>query len=145
MYIIKESLMTMHLLPAFYTTTVSRKPKRSNNKRQALARAEHEAWVQSMTGGKKADKKVLDFKWKQRYNSDMMVDRSNYVSAGMSGSASSCTNRSLMSNLHKEPEHVRKEILAKASRVMPLFNKGGLQYATPETDMTQVGSKSRRG
>jgi hypothetical protein len=98
-----------------------------------------------MTGGKKASKKVLDFKWKQRYNDDMMVDRSGYVSAGMSGSAFSCTDRSLMSNLHKEPEHVRKEILAKASRVMPLFNKGGLQYATPETDMTQVGSKSRRG
>lgn len=137
--------MTMHLLPAFYTTTVNRKPKRSNSKSQAIARAEHEAWVQSMTGGKKASKKVLDFKWKQRYNDDMMVDRSGYVSAGMSGSAFSCTDRSLMSNLHKEPEHVRKEILAKASRVMPLFNKGGLQYATPETDMTQVGSKSRRG
>jgi len=137
--------MTMHLLPAFYTTTVNRKPKRSNSKSQAIARAEHEAWVLSMTGGRKADKKVLDFKWKQRYTNDMMVDRSGYVSAGMSGSASSCTDRSLMSNLHKEPEHVRKEILAKASRVMPLFNKGGLQYATPETDMTQVGSKSRRG
>jgi hypothetical protein len=137
--------MTMHLLPAFYSTTSTRKRKPSNNKRQALARAEHEAWVQSMTGGKKASKKVLDFKWKQRYNDDMMVDQTNYVSAGMSGSASSCVDRSLMSNLHKEPEHVRKEILAKASRVMPLFNKGGLQYATPETDMTQVGSKSRRG
>ena len=137
--------MTMHLLPAFYTTTTTRKRKPGNNKRQALARAEHEAWVQSMTGGRKADKKVLDFKWKSRYTSDMMVDRSGYVSAGMSGSASSCVDRSLMSNLHKEPEHVRKEILAKASRVMPLFNKGGLQYATPETDMTQVGSKSRRG
>ena len=137
--------MTMHLLPVFYTTTVNRKPKRSNNKRQALSLAEHEAWVQSMTGGKKADKKVLDFKWKQRYTSDMKVDKTNYVSAGMSGSASSCSDRSLMSNLHKEPEHVRKEILAKASRVMPLFNKGGLQYATPDTDMTQVGSKSRRG
>jgi len=137
--------MTMHLLPAFYSTTSTRKRKPSNNKRQALARAEHEAWVQYMTGGKKADKKVLDFKWKQRYTNDMKVDQSGYVSAGMSGSASSCVDRSLMSNLHKEPEHVRKEILAKASRVMPLFNKGGLQYATPETDMTQVGSKSRRG
>jgi hypothetical protein len=98
-----------------------------------------------MTGGKKADKKVLDFNWRKKYTSDMVVDRSGYVSAGMSGSASSCTDRSLMNNLHKEPEHVRKAILDKASRVMPLFNKGGLQYATPDTDMTQVGSKSRRG
>lgn len=137
--------MTMHLLPAFYTTTVSCKPKRSNNKREALARAEHEAWVLSMTGGKKANKKVLDINWKKRYNDDMKVDLSGYVSSGMSGTASSCVDRSLMSNLHKEPEHVRQEILDKASRVMPLFNKGGLQYATPDTDMTQVGSKSRRG
>jgi hypothetical protein len=81
--------MTMHLLPAFYTTTVSRKPKRSNNKRQALARAEHEAWIQSMTGGKKADKKVLDFKWKQRYNDTLKVDRSDYVSGGFGNGSTS--------------------------------------------------------
>jgi hypothetical protein len=81
--------MTMHLLPAFYTTTVSRKPKRSNNKRQALARAEHEAWIQSMTGGKKADKKVLDFKWKQRYTDTIKVDRSDYVSGGFGNGSTS--------------------------------------------------------
>ena len=50
-----------------------------------------------------------------------------------------------MEVIHKEPEHVRKEILAKASRCMPLYNKGGLQYASPAEDMTQIGSKSRRG
>jgi hypothetical protein len=64
---------------------------------------------------------------------------------GMSGSTDATAKRDLMTNLHKEPEHVRKEILIKASRCMPLFNKGGLQYATPGEDMTQVGTKSRRG
>ena len=67
------------------------------------------------------------------------------MSSGMSGNASSCVKRGVMTNLHKEPKHVRDAIIDKASRVMPLFNKGGLQYATPETDMTTVGSKSRRG
>jgi hypothetical protein len=50
-----------------------------------------------------------------------------------------------MENLHKEKPEVQKEIMLKASRCMPLFNKGGLQYATPGEDMTQVGTKSRRG
>jgi len=74
--------MTMHLLPVFYTTTSTRKRKPSNNKRVAKSAAEHEAWVKSMTGGKKADKKVLDFKWKSKYTNDIKVDRSDYVSAG---------------------------------------------------------------
>jgi hypothetical protein len=135
--------MTMHILPAYYTTTNTRR-------RKAKVKSEpskHDLWL--IKNGVHPDqiklKKGVDKNWKKRYNDDMMVDRSGYVSAGMSGSASSCVDRSLMSNLHKEPEHVRREILDKASRVMPLFNKGGLQYATPDTDMTQVGSKSRRG
>lgn len=137
--------MTMHLLPAFYTTNSTKKRKKKSSLANSLATKAHEDWVKKMTGGKKADKKVLDNNWRKTYNESMMVDRKGYVSAGMSGSSDSCADKSLMTNLHKEPEHVRKEILAKASRVMPLFNKGGLQYATPGTDMTQVGSKSRRG
>ena len=75
--------MTMHLLPAYYTTTSFRnKKKQSNNKRQSLARAEHEAWVLSMTGGRKANKKVLDINWRKQYNESMKVERSDYVSAG---------------------------------------------------------------
>ncbi|CAB4162924.1 hypothetical protein UFOVP787_183 [uncultured Caudovirales phage] len=135
----------MSLMPVYFSTTSTKKRKKSGSKKLADSKAKHEAWIKSITGGKKADKKSLDFNWKQRYNHDMKVDQSDYVSAGLSGDASSCAKRDIMSNLHKEPEHVRKEILAKASRVMPLFNKGGLQYATPETDLTMVGSKSRRG
>jgi len=138
--------MTMHLCPAFVTTTNTRKKKSViNNKRALIAQANHKEWIEKITKGKKSDKKVLDKLFRVSYNENMVVDRSDYVSAGMSGSASSCVKRDIMSNLHKEPEKVRKEILVKASRVMPLFNKGGLQYATPGEDMTQVGTKSRRG
>jgi len=135
--------MSMHILPAYVTSlnTRKRKPKKYNTEA-------HDNWL--MKNGIHPDqlkkiKKPLDSKWKSRYTENMMVDRSNYVSSGMSGSASSCAKRGVMVNLHKEPEEVRKAIMDKASRVMPLFNKGGLQYATPETDLTQVGSKSRRG
>ena len=50
-----------------------------------------------------------------------------------------------MDNLHKETPETQKAILDKASRVMPLFNKGGLQYLTDGEDITQIGTKSRRG
>jgi hypothetical protein len=50
-----------------------------------------------------------------------------------------------MANLHKESPEVQQAIMDKASRCLPLYNKGGYQYATPDTDMTMVGSKSRRG
>jgi hypothetical protein len=135
----------MPILPAYYTTNNTK--KKAKAKVKSTATIKHEQWLmeRGLLPGQIAKKKVLDKNWKRRYNDDMMVNRSDYVSAGLSGDASSCTKRDIMSNLHKEPENVRKEILAKASRVMPLFNKGGLQYATPETDMATVGTKSRRG
>lgn len=137
--------MTMHLLPAYYTTTRTKKRKASKSKKLSEATAKHEAWVLTMTKGKKPDKKVLDFKFKEQYNEYMKVDQTDYVSSGLTGDSSSCIKRGVMTNLHKESTDVQKQILDKASRVMPLFNKGGLQYATPETDLTTVGSKSRRG
>ena len=138
--------MTMHLCPVFVTTTNTKRNKKTlNNKRALIAQAKHKAWIESITKGQKSDKKVLDKLFRISYNENMVVNRDGYVSSGMSGSADSCVKRGVMTNIHKESEKIRKEILVKASRVMPLFNKGGLQYATPAEDMTQVGSKSRRG
>jgi hypothetical protein len=136
--------MAMHMLPAFFTTTVDRKQKSSKSQKLAKSRAEHEAWVASMTKGKSSDKRILQDLKRKEYIESMRVDRSDYVSAGMSGSVDACVDRSLMNRLHTESKQVRAEILYKASRVMPLYNKGGLQYATPEEDMTKVGTKSRR-
>ena len=65
------------------------------------------------------------------------VQYSNVVGSG--------TKRGVMSNLHKEETKTQKEILIKASRVMPLYNKGALQYCTDGTDLTTVGTKSRKG
>jgi hypothetical protein len=133
----------MHLLGPWFTTTKTN--TKSKSKPQQLTK--HDVWLlkKGVHPEQIKIKKGVDLNWKKEYTKNMKVDQSDYVSAGMSGSASSCAKRDIMSNLHKEPEHVRREILEKASRVMPLFNKGGLQYATPETDLTQVGSKSRRG
>jgi hypothetical protein len=136
--------MTMHLLPAFFTTTGS--SKKNKKKVKTKAQIEHEKWLEKrgLSPSQLKDKKKLDPNWKEEYTSALKVER-KYSSSGMSGSSDSCVKKDIMTRLHKEPEHVRREILEKASRVMPLFNKGGLQYATPETDMKSVGTKSRRG
>lgn len=135
----------MPILPAYYTTNNTKRQFKSKNK--STATIKHEQWLmeRGLLPGQIAKKKTVDVNWKKAYNESIKVERNDYVSSGMSGNASSTVKRGVMANLHKEPEHVRKEILDKASRVMPLFNKGGLQYATPETDMATVGTKSRRG
>lgn len=135
--------MTMHLLPAYFTTTSNTKKKKSKPSKSDV---EHQKWLQKqgLSPEQLKRKKSVDSNWKEEYTSSIRVDR-RYKSLGMSGTKDSCIKRGVMNNLHKEPEHVRKEILDKASRCMPLYNKGGLQYATPETDMKTVGTKSRRG
>jgi hypothetical protein len=51
----------------------------------------------------------------------------------------------IMANLHKESAATRAAILEKASRAVPLYNKGGLQLMSKNEDMTRIGSLSRRG
>jgi hypothetical protein len=40
----------------------------------------------------------------------------------------------IMSKLHNETPEVQKAILDKAARTAPAFNKGALQYSSPESD-----------
>jgi hypothetical protein len=132
-----------HLLPAYFTTSSTRKRK---PKPQTKAAADHAAWLLKMgVSPKKPARKVVDKSWQKEYAATLSVERGKYESSGLNIDQESLAKRDIMSRLNREPEHVQRAILEKASRVMPLFNKGGLQYASPETDMTTVGSKSRRG
>jgi hypothetical protein len=130
----------MPLLPAYYTTTNlrKRKSKKTNT-------SEHDKWLSSMglSPNQIKAKKIKNTSWKSEYAEGLKVDRSSaqYESAGMSGDASSCANRSIMANLHKEPEHVREAILAKAARTAPLYSKGPYQYITDGTNLDDVGKK----
>ncbi len=130
----------MPLLPAYYTTTNQRK-----RKQRKYDRSEHDAWLIKMGVSPQQIKikKSKNTSWAKEYAESLKVDRSTaqYESAGMSGDASSCANRSIMANLHKEPEHVREAILAKAKRVGPLWNKGGLMFITDDQDLTTLGKK----
>jgi len=135
----------MHLEKAFLTTTrySSKKKKKSNSKRLAESEAKHNAWLakQGLTPNQLKLKK--EFVGNVRINNRPDLTTSNPYQ--LSNSVGNGYKKGIMENLHKEAPEVQKEIMLKASRCMSLFNKGGLQYATPGEDMTQVGSKSRRG
>lgn len=133
----------MALLPVYYTTTNLRKRKQRKHDR-----SEHDAWLQKMglTPTQIKSKKTKNTKWKSEYADGLKVDRSTREHDSHSviaGPASAAANRSIMSNLHKEPEHVQKAILAKAKRVMPLYNKGGLQVLTDSDDLKALNKVAR--
>lgn len=136
--------MSMHLVGPYLTTTkYGSKKKKSNSKRLAESEAKHNAWLakQGLTPNQLKLKK--EFVGNVRINTRPDLTTSNPYQ--LSNSVGNGFKKGIMENLHKEAPEVQKEIMLKASRCMPLFNKGGLQYATPGEDMTQVGSKSRRG
>jgi hypothetical protein len=134
--------MTMHLLPAYYNTNGNSKRKRKDKNKIT----EHDKWLEknglSLSQIKK--KKSVDLSWKKKYNEDMAVERSTKHYDQKQFVAGSTAKNDIMSNLHKEPKHVQDAVLEKASRVMPLYNKGGLQLLSPRDDLKSVGTLSRR-
>lgn len=133
----------MALLPVYYTTTNLRKRKKKKNNT-----SEHDKWLSKMGLAPKQikSKKTANTSWKSEYSDSLKVDRSTaeHDAKGLEGIASTCPNRSIMANLHKESEATKAAILEKASRVMPLYNKGGLQLLSPNDDLTKIGTQSRR-
>ena len=136
--------MSMHLVGPYLTTTRYNGKKKLSAKEQR-AKSDHEAWLRKQglhpdqlaarkasNGPPKAEKTLPSYKV------DQSIPLSNNIVDG--GRV-----KGIMANLHKEAPEVQKEIMYKASRCMPLYNKGGIQYATPGEDLTQIGTKSRRG
>lgn len=135
--------MSMHLEKAFISTTnYGGKGKRKpNTAAQRKADAEHDAWLRKrgLHPDQRRDKQIKSTATIPNYREGITskIPLSNAVGNGYKSG--------VIQNLHKEAPQVQKEILAKASRCMPLYNKGGYQYATDGTDMKMVGSKTRRG
>lgn len=135
----------MHLVGPYLTTNKSkvRGKKAPNTAAAREAAAKHDAWLRKQ--GLHPEQRALAKAFKGGYRAplpDLKVKENVPLSNTIDGNG---FKQGVMANLHKEKPEVQREILDKASRCMPLFNKGGYQYATPDTDMTQVGSKSRRG
>ena len=135
----------MPLLPVYYTTTNlrKRKSKKTNT-------SEHTKWLESMglTPKQIKSKKSKNTSWKSDYTASLQVDRSTKhyeksVQEVCNGGVNATANRSVMANLHKENEETREAILAKAKRVMPLYNKGGLQVLTESDDLKCLNKVAR--
>jgi hypothetical protein len=134
----------MHLVGPYMTTTrYNAKKKKSNSRRLAESEAKHNAWLE------KQGLTPNQIKLKKAFVGNVRIDtKPNTTTSNpyqLSNSVGNGYKKGIMENLHKESPEVQQEILYKASRCMPLYNKGGIQYATPGEDMTQVGTKSRRG
>lgn len=75
--------MTMHLCPAFVTTTRTNSKGKKLNRKQLLAKVEHQKFIEKHTKGQKSDKKLLDKMFKSEYTDSMKVDRSAFGKTGM--------------------------------------------------------------
>jgi hypothetical protein len=125
----------MQLMKPYFTTTKTGRSTKPSAKQQQ-AKAEHEAWLrkngvhpEQLTKAKLHKNALPTYKTEKTQLSNTIVD---------GGRASG-----IMANLYKEPEHVRKQILAKVASVTPLYNKGGYAVAV-KSDGNCLGSRSRR-
>jgi hypothetical protein len=141
----KSMEVYMPLLPVYYTTTNLRKRKQTKHNR-----SEHDAWLAKMgvTPKQIKAKKTKDTKWRSEYSASLQVERSTRhheksIQEVCDGGPDATAKRGVMTNIHKESEATRNKILAKAKRVMPLYNKGGLQVLSESDDLKALNKVAR--
>ena len=135
----------MPLLPVYYTTTNLRKRKQRKHDR-----SEHDAWLASkgLLPNQIKSKKTKDKTWTKQYTESLQVDRSTKehersLREVCNSAPNATAKRGVMANIHKESEETRKAILDKAKRVMPLYNKGGLQVLSESDDLKALNKVAR--
>jgi hypothetical protein len=135
----------MPLLPVYYTTTNLRKRKQRKHDN-----SEHVAWLSKMglTPKQIKSKKTKNTTWRAEYSTSLQVERSTKhyeksVREVCNSAPNATAKRGVMTNIHKESEETRNEILAKAKRVMPLYNKGGLQVLSESDDLKALNKVAR--
>ena len=135
----------MPLLPVYYTTTNLRKRKQRKHDR-----SEHDAWLASkgLLPNQIKSKKTKDKTWAKQYAESLQVDRSTKehersLREVCNGGPNATAKRGVMANIHKESEETQQAILAKAKRVMPLYNKGGLQVLSESDDLKALNKVAR--
>lgn len=82
--------MTMHLLPVYFNDLKQRRVKKKPQavlSKLELSKVQHQLFIEKMTGGKKADKKILERDWRRDYQATMQPDMSDYRSGGMTTSS----------------------------------------------------------
>ena len=129
--------MSMHLEKAWVTTTKFN--RRTRDREPTKAQLDHEKWLKSMgvhstqLANKKKHVNAIP-----SYEVEKNGELSNKVGNGFHITT-------VLENLENETVDVQMQILKKAARVAPAYNKGATMYITEGTDITTIGSKSRRG
>jgi len=112
----------------------------------ARARIEHDKFLMKMgvhPSQLKEKKKVGNYYGPRRVAAKPVEDKK--FLEDISAYKNTGAVRGILANIHNEPEHVQRQIRELQSRVMPLYNKGGLQLALKNEDLSTVGARSRRG
>jgi len=133
--------MTMHLVGPYMTTNKSKVKgkKLANTAAKRAADAAHDKWL--MERGLHPSQRDLQRAFKGRYKvalPDLKVEENVPLSNKIDENGLA---RGVMHNLHKEKPEVQEAIMAKAKRIAPLYNKGGLQVITDNDDLTTLGKK----
>ncbi len=138
--------MSMHLEKAFLSTTNygSKGKKLPNTAKLREATAKHDAWLkkQGLHPEQRALKRALVGKEKIAMP-DYKVESNYALSNNLAVKGQ--FKIGVMANLSKETPEVQRAILDKAARTTMAYNKGPIQYFSPESDTTNLGTQSRRG
>ena len=136
--------MSMHLVGPYMTTTrYNGKARKSKSVKAAAAAAKHDEWLRQR--GLHPEQRDLQRAFKGKHVNSIPSYSSDRDLPELSNGIGNGYKKGIMANLHKESPEVQQAIMDKASRCLPLYNKGGYQFATPGTDMTMTGSRTRRG
>ena len=136
--------MSMHLVGPYMTTTrYNSKKKKSGSAKLAEATAKHEQWLRKQ--GLHPEQRTLQRAFKGRYQNDIPDYTVTRHTAELSNGIGNGFKKGIMANLHKETPEVQQAIMEKAARTTMAYNKGPIQYFSPESDKTNLGSQSRRG
>jgi hypothetical protein len=119
-----------------------RLPKRikhrlARTKRLEEARRKHQEWLRSQGLDKIEVREDFGFeipKWEPDPNYPKTSDKI----------PGACGKRDIMTRLKDEPESVQQEILRKARRTAPAYNKGGYQYITEDAELNSLGNKGNK-
>ena len=134
--------MSMHLVGPYLTTTkYGRKAKKSKSAKAAAATAAHDKWLRDR--GLHPEQRELQRAYRGRHGNaipDYHTDRSM-----LSNSVGNGFVKGIMANLHNESPEVQRAIMEKAARTTVAYNKGPTMYFSPDSDTTNLGSRSRRG
>ena len=136
--------MSMHLVGPYMTTTrYNGKSKKSKSVKAATAAAKHDEWLRKQ--GLHPEQRNLQRAFKGKHVNSIPDYTITRHSAELSNGIGNGYKKGIMANLHKETPEVQQAIMEKAARTTMAYNKGPTMYFSPESDTTNLGSRSRRG